>query len=40
MTVGIKTRKPLTIKGFLYLLLFLFIVDYRRLFAYTKSNLN
>ncbi len=36
MTVGIKTRKPLTSKGFLYLLLFLFIVDYRRLFADTK----
>ena len=36
MTVGLKTRKPLTSKGFLYLLLFLFIVDYRRLFADTK----
>ncbi len=36
MTVGLKTRKPLTSKGFLYLLLFLFIVDYRRLFANTK----
>ena len=40
MTVGLKTRKPLTSKGFLYLLLFLFIVDYRRLFANTKLRKN
>ena len=38
--VGPKTRKPLTSKGFLYLLLFLFIVDYRRLFADTKIPKN
>ena len=36
MKIDLKTKKPLTSKGFLYLLLFLFIVDYRRLFADTK----
>jgi len=36
LTVGLKTRKPLTSKGFRYQLLFLFIVDYRRLFADTE----
>jgi hypothetical protein len=36
MTVGLKTRKPLLGKGFIYLSLFLFIVDYRPLFADTK----
>ena len=37
MTVGLKTQKPLTSKGFSYqCLLFLFIVVYRRLFADAK----
>jgi hypothetical protein len=40
LTVGLKTRKPLTSKGFSYQWLFLFIVDYRRLFAYTKIPKN
>ena len=38
MTVGLKTRKPLPGKGFRYLMLFLFIVDYRRLFAASKHK--
>jgi hypothetical protein len=36
MTVGQKTRKPLTSKGFSYLFLWMIIVDYRLLFADTK----
>lgn len=36
MTVGLKTRKPLTSKGFIYFLLWMLIVDFRALFADTK----
>lgn len=36
MSVTQKTRKPLLGKGFIYLFLFLFIVDYRPLLADTK----
>lgn len=40
MTVGLKTQKPSTSKGFIYLLLWMVIVDFRRLFANTKLTKN
>ncbi len=40
MTDCLKTRKPLTSKGFSYLFLWMFIDAYRRLFADTKPTKN
>jgi hypothetical protein len=40
MTVGLKTRKPLTSKGFSYQCLFLIIVVCTGLFANTKLPKN
>lgn len=36
MKIDLKTKKPLTSKGFSYLLLWMVIVVYRRLFTDTK----
>ena len=38
MSATPKTRKPLLGKGFIYLSLFLFIVDYRPLLADTRTD--
>ncbi len=40
MTDCLKTRKPLTSKGFSYLFLWMVIDDFRRLFADTKLREN
>jgi hypothetical protein len=38
MTGSLKRKKPLTSKGFIYLLLWIIIVVYRRLFADTGTD--